>query len=383
MAGIGWPTNDDLRSALLNRGWEFEFSQAVTLLERFTTNAISSGLRGPFAGERIRFAPSVKLAPTASEVQSIARVNDADTGAELFRVTISFFGLYGMSAPGPAYMFEAATGRRDAEQGEPLRHFLDLFNNRFIALYYRAWRKYRWPLEFRDGATDPMSRRVYAFLGLATPVGATPEKPRGILAEHSSLQPLTPRARLLRYIGLFSQRVRCPANLRGLLWDYFDGPDPRRDEFVEVEEFMPRWFFIEAERRCKLGLANSRLGGTADSGQELIVGERIRDRLGQFRIVIGPVDLETFRGFLPNGASYGAMLALVDLYRPDRLDYDIKLRLRAEQVPPLRIGRGSEQRLGWSTWVQTPAVPRREEGVVTFQRRILSDVGLSELRRTA
>ena len=90
MARDGWPTNGDLRSALLSRGWEFEFTQAVDLLERLVghewslaqgetevgnARQIGVGLNGPFGAERIRFAPSSKLAPTASQVQAISWTN--------------------------------------------------------------------------------------------------------------------------------------------------------------------------------------------------------------------------------------------------------------------------------------------------------------------
>lgn len=383
LAGAGWSTNGSLKAALLSRGWEFEFPQAVMLLEQLQAGAVPAGKWGPFGEEAIRFAPASKLAPTACTVQTIAPLEETDSHVDRCRVTISFFGLYGMCAPGPAYIFETASSAGDSDQGRLLRDFLDLFNNRMIALYYRAWRKYRWPVEFRKGGTDQMTRRAFAFLGLATPLQSTHEGRRQILADHHSLRPIVPSPRLLRYIGLFSQRARCPANLRGLLWDYFDGPDIRREEFVEVEEFVPRWLFIEQERQCRLGQANSRLGGQEDSGEELLMGERIRECLGQFRIVVGPLDLETFRTFLPNGAAYWALQALADLYRPDRLDYDIKLRLRADQVPPLRIGGGAEERLGWSTWVRTPGVRRRDEGVVVFRRRKPDSVELSKTDRTA
>ena len=110
MAGAGWPTDGSLKAALLSRGWEFEFPQAVMLLERLQAGAAPAGKWGPFADEAIRFVPSSKLAPTACTVQTITPLKETDSHLDRCRVTISFFGLYGMCAPGPAYIFETASG---------------------------------------------------------------------------------------------------------------------------------------------------------------------------------------------------------------------------------------------------------------------------------
>lgn len=367
MGRAGRWTNEPLRTALLAQSWEFDFYQAVTLLARLQREGRAPGLDSPFQEEGVRFAAWPELAPTASQVRSITRINGESAGSDTYHVTDAIFGLYGMNAPGPAYMFEAAATGRDPSVGQVLRSFLDMFGNRLTTLLYRAWLKYRWPLRFRRSGTDSITRRVFCFLGLGTPFGLSNEH-GSILAEHRSLDPIQPRLRLLRYLGLFSQRVRCPSNLRGMLWDYFGGPDPLEREFVKIEEFVPSWLELGEARRCRLGESNSRLPGTARRKDELMLGERIRDCVGRFRIVFGPLDLPTFRKFLPTGSNYDVVLALVDAYRPDRLEYDIKLRLRADQVPSLRVGKESQDRLGRSTWLQAPGRGRREEGTVRLRR---------------
>ena len=367
MGRAGRWTNEHLRTALLGRSWEFEFHQAVTLLARLHREGRPPGPDAPFQSEGIRFAAWPVLAPTASQVRSITRIDGDSSDSNTYRVTGTIFGLYGMNAPGPAYMFEAAATGRDPAVGRLLRGFLDIFGNRLTALLYRAWLKYRWPIRFRRSGADPITRRVFCFLGLGTPFGLSNDH-GSLLVEHRSLDPIQPRLTLLRYLGLFSQRVRCPANLRGMLWDYFGGPDRTGSEFVEVEEFIPGWLPLGEARRCRLGESNSRLPGAVRRKDELMVGERVRDCVGRFRVVFGPLDLPTFRGFLPTGSNYGEVLALVDAYRPDRLEYDIKLRLRADQVPSLRVGKEGQDRLGRSTWLQTPERGRREEGTVRFGR---------------
>ncbi|MBN0294483.1 type VI secretion system baseplate subunit TssG, partial [Pseudomonas aeruginosa] len=47
--------------------------------------------------------------------------------------------------------------------------FLDIFNHRLIAQYYRIWRKYSYPATFRAGGTDNISQYLLGLAGLGIP----------------------------------------------------------------------------------------------------------------------------------------------------------------------------------------------------------------------
>lgn len=353
MAGAGWSTADALRVALLRRGWEFEFSQAVTLLERFYAPATGVGGSGPFADELIRFRPSPSLTPSSKQIREIL---EEDGG---FTIITGFYGLYGMSAPGPPYIFEAAANRplvtddeTDAgDRSQALRSFLDIFNNRLLGLFHKAGVRYRWTQSFRASGTDAISRRAFALGGLEA-------------TETSGV--IEPRARLLRYLGLFSSRTRTAAGLRSLLWDYYSGPDAKHHEYIDIEEFVGRWVRLDGSSRTRLGVANSHLN--TRGGACVVLGGRVQDRLGTFRVVLGPLDMPSFRRFLPDGADFAELVALIDLYRPDQLDFQVRLRLRRRDVPPLRLSSNTWQRLGWSSWLHSPSKVRAREGVVDLRR---------------
>ncbi len=381
VSGVGWSTDDALAQILEHRVWEFEFPQVVSLLQRMQRGAAWVGRDGPFSKEGIRFVPYAALASSASEVRELTRVPGPSADEQIWQLTVSVFGMYGANAPGPAYLLEEAAGGGEATRAASLRSFLDLFGNRLTGFYFETWRKYRWPVVFRRGGTDAISRCVFCLLGLGTGWGAP--SARRTLSEHSTLEPIRPQTRLLRYVGLFSQRVRSPENLRRLLWDYFDGPDIRCHEFVEVDEFVPRWLEIEQRRRCSVGRSHTQLGCSPTEDRQVIVGQRMRDCGGTFRVVLGPLSQADFRTFLPNGERLAVLLALTNLYRPRHMDYDIRLRLRAEEVPSLRIGKRSPERLGWSTWLQTPALRRPREGVVTFRSLAGSGEARTVLRKSA
>jgi type VI secretion system protein ImpH len=99
------------------------------------------------------------------------------------------------------------------------------------------------------------------------------------------------------------------------------------------------------------------MGGKKGAGMVLgssaLIGQRVRDVSGKFRVVMGPLGLERFRALLPNGVQSGLMDYLVRLYATDYLDYDIELLLKTSEVPPMTLG--GTQMLGIDAWVGRPA----------------------------
>jgi type VI secretion system protein ImpH len=105
----------------------------------------------------------------------------------------------------------------------------------------------------------------------------------------------------------------------------------------------------------RLGLGNSQLG------ENLVLGEHVRDRGGKFRIHIRQLSWERFHDFLPTGSAYQPLCALVRFILRDPLDYDITLELQRDDHPArqLRLAADSQCSLGWTSWLghaQTSAV---------------------------
>ena len=333
---------------LFQKGYRFNFFQAVYLLDKLHQSSASPGEEGPLSEELIRFRASSKLSFPPVDVYSIERkdgkpIQDITGRPEIVRIVLSFMGLYGVHSPLPSYFSEviALVDDRDDEH-EPdyvagdmgiraLRRFLDIFDHRMYSLFYRAWKKYRYHLQFRERARDSMSQCMLSLLGLGTP----------------ALQDLVgvEASRLIAYTGIIGQKVHCAAGLRGLLSDYFGGIG------VDITEFIPRWVVISEQYRPRLGLDHS--GTKARLGETVTIGERIRDLSGKFRIALGPLNLERFRRFLPGGTDSQELCDLVRFYAPDQLSFDIRLILRKEEVPPLRLGAGLAQ-LGWTSWLGRP-----------------------------
>ncbi|WP_265534740.1 type VI secretion system baseplate subunit TssG [Pseudomonas saponiphila] len=250
------------------------------------------------------------------------------------RLRLNLIGLFGSGSPLPAFYGEQALG--DTEEGNPTRHFLDLFHHRLQRLMLPIWRKYRYRASFSSGALDPFSSQLFALIGLG---GEEIRQARELNWK-----------RLLPYLGLLSLRAHSAALIEAVLRYYF------KHAQLVIEQCIERRVQILDEQRNRLGLGNSVLG------EDLVLGERVRDRSGKFRIHIRELDWQRFHEFLPIGFGYQPLCALVRFTLRDPLDYDIRLVLRQEEIRELCIGEQNACRLGWTSWLGR----ERADGVVTL-----------------
>ncbi len=250
------------------------------------------------------------------------------------RLRINLVSLFGAGSPLPAFYGEQALG--DSEDGNPTRDFLDLFNNRLQRLLLPIWQKYRYRARFTSGAHDPFSEQLFALVGLS--------------GEAIRSAPELNWKRLLPYLGLLSLRAHSAALIESVLRYYFKHAE------LNIEQCLERQVEILDEQRNRLGLANSQLG------ESLVLGERVRDRGGKFRIHIRQLDWNRFHEFLPIGSGYQPLCALVRFTLRDPLDYDLRLELRPDEIRELRIGADNNCRLGWTSWLGR----ERADGLVTL-----------------
>lgn len=252
------------------------------------------------------------------------------------RLQVRLFGLLGPNGPLPTHLTEYVRERLRRHPSDPtLARFLDLLQHRFLALFYRAWAQAQPHVNRDRPADDRFTVYVGAFLGLA------PETTR-----HRDSVPDV--AKLFHVAALIGQ-ARHPQGLAAIVGHFFRVP-------VRIEEFVAGWLPLRAADRTRLG----RPGATLGEGASL--GARAWDRQYRFRIHLGPLTLAAYEDFLPAGAAASrgtaaqgdgrALRPLVDwvrLYLCHELGWDVRLRLRHDEVPVLRLGRG--QRLGWTTWL--------------------------------
>ncbi len=309
---------------LLARPKDFEFFQLVKLLRREGRDAALPGGPGPARRENVRFRPPLSIGFAPGDIEALDVIEADDSGApRRFRLEVNFMGLYGPSSPMPTHFSEDFMWRAGHEDAG--RDFVDLFHHRMISFVFRAWLKYRHAEQFDARELDDYSRRALCTIGLGTP---------GIAAG-SGLPPLA----MLRTAGLLADRHRSAVGLEQFLRAHLEVPTLRVRPCVAHAARVP------ASQSLRLGRPSARLGETA------VLGERVADRAGTFRIEFGPFDVASARRFLPGSDDLTRLVRLTRLYVRDPLNVELLLRIPAEGVPPLRLTERARLGLGHLTWL--------------------------------
>lgn len=352
-----------LDELLFERPYRFDFFQAVRLLSRIAPDRQAVGGDALPTDEVARFRALLALDFPASSIQNLDRPRRDGLPPTL---TQAFLGLYGPSGALPRHYTELLLTRvhhsNPLRRDLALREFLDIFNHRLVSLFYRAWEKYRPWLTFeeaeagaekaaREGGAhlrsytlerrprvDIFGQTLLDLAGTGAPALRYQASERESLAPRREVADETTRY----YVGLLAQRRRSAIGLESLLQDYFELP-------LKVAQFQGQWLTLPPEHQARMGrdTAPPRLG------VDTVIGERIWERQGKFRVRVGPLRYREFVEFLPSGKAYRPMAHLTRLYVGQQFDFDLQLVLRAAEVPSCRLaGQGSlGGRLGWDTWV--------------------------------
>ena len=305
--------------------YAFDFFQAVRLLELLLPDRTPVGQFAHPATEVARFSPHASLVFPASQIQAMDWPENAPA-----QMLVNFMGLTGPEGVLPNPYTSLLIERQRASDFAPSA-FLDIFNHRMISLFYRAWRKCRFDVaqEHQEGAV--FSRHLLSLLGL----GTEGLRNRQAVSDDS----------LIYYAGLLSQRPRSAQALKQILADYFDAP-------VEIEQFVGSWYPVAPDAQCCFGDGNSE---SEELGFGTTIGDAVWSQQSKVRIILGPLALERYKDFLPDGECWAQLRDWVRLFSSDEWDFEVKLVLERDQVPACALGAkaGSQPQLGWVSWVKS------------------------------
>ncbi|AUN31085.1 type VI secretion system baseplate subunit TssG [Niveispirillum cyanobacteriorum] len=344
MAGAGWRTEHSLISQLRSNPEWFDLYQAALIMERDAARGGAAPVpvgEGADAGqEAIRFHASLRARPSADPLERIDR-REMPSGRTRFRAKINFLGLGGPFAPLPPPVSELLADRVRAGDAA-MRDFLDLFNHRLASLLVRSRRAHRPDVTGKAPWRTGMADWLAALCGL----GVEPLRRRLSVPDRS----------LYRHTGLLNRPVASQHGLERLLMVHFAVP-------VRVEPLTGDWMELEPEDRTRLGDK----GDNARLGIGAVLGGRVWDQGAGITVELGPLDLATFRAFLPGGDAARALADLVALHAGPELGITLRLRLKAEEVPAVEFKPDRQDRvLGRTAWL-----PAREKREVVLTQRLV------------
>ena len=296
--------------------WRFDFFAMMRRLERSFPDRPRIGDSASLREEYVSLGQDPFMDFPAS---NLTRVEPTASGR--VRVHAKFLGLLGPQGALPLATTEEAYAwllmRDDA-----FPRFLDIFNHRFLQLFYRAWADARPIVQHDRPDADRFITYIGAMIGVGSPL-------------YRDLDTV-PDAAKLAFAGLMSPQAKSASRLRALIGGLFGVR-------AEVEQFVGARLVIEGNERSRLGMSNSSLGG------DTVVGATVYSVHDKIRIRIYTRSLADYMRFLPTGDRCTPLADAVFFYIGDQLDWEAELALPAGEAAPIRLGTFGQ--IGWTTWL--------------------------------
>lgn len=245
---------------------------------------------------------------------------------------------------------EIAREREELRNDPTLCNFVDIFHHRSLSLLYRAWANAQSAANLDRPDDDRFSFYVSSLMG----VPLRRQQPWH-LPHHARLASSPHLVRQSRNAdGLCSTLAR-----------YFGVQ-------VRIGEFDLDWMPVVPECLCEMGDESA----AATLGDGAILGEQVPDRRSRFRIVVGPLDLDQYLRFTPQGADLLPMVELVRIFTRGEFRWILEFQIKSQAATPAVLGEG--QQLGWSGWLgESPA------GKPVVGMRFEPETYISQLRLAA
>jgi type VI secretion system protein ImpH len=329
MAGAFGRSPRDLIRELRKAAPRFRFFQGARLLAlaaRYRGGKLSGRLPA-----RLRFRTVASFAFPASEVTDYRPADEGSSGHEAAcdEMTVAFMGLTGPSAALPRPYTELLLERRRDHRDTGAHAFFDIFSHRAIALFYGAWRKYRYWLDVESGERDGFTRNMLDLSG----VGLQHLRERLGVGEMAGVE-----ERLFAYYaGLLSQKPISGQTIVTVVQGFFGVA-------AKLEQFVGQWIEMPAEEQSRLG------GHACELGMSAFSGERVWDRQGKIRLRLGPMPRREYEQLLPGQAGAEALRTLLHFMVGHGLACDVTLALERREVREPCLAESSPLLLG-NTWL--------------------------------
>ncbi len=307
------------------------FYRFCQLLEKNHPKAPIIGSGWLVGDEPIRFRPHPGMGFPAGEIRGMDDPEPPRPPA----VRVTFMGLYGVESPLPTHYSDDIAQRREGV--EATEDFLDIFNHRLIAQYYRIWRKYSYPATFRAGGTDNISQYLLGLAGLGIP---------GCAAVAAA-----PLSRFLALLPVMMLPGRSGEGMEALV--ALLAPGTRATVYHHDPCRIPLSQPLTMSVRQPVSLQH-----------RPVMGIHATDVNGQVLLQLATEKPDEVRGWLPGGELFSDLMALLHVWLGSHLDVRLQLCVARHLLPDAQLCCQQEHavQLG-RTAVLRPLDLRAREGV--------------------
>ena len=299
-----------------------DFLDTLRRLERSRPEQPRIGDSGTRQQEIVVLGQEPHVDFSSTNLTSVSATHD---GKPLIRSR--FLGLLGPQGALPLHTTYEATHwleMRDAS----FMHFADVFNHRFLQLFYRAWANSRPAVQADRPADNQFKVYLGSAIGLATPA--------------TQNRDTVPDMSKLALAGVMAPSVKSASRLEHVLAWMFR-LETRVDQFVGV--------WLALDRQEQASLAKGRCGLGTDS----LIGRSAYSLRDKFTIRLLAGDLAEFESFLPGGKSFRQLADAVNFYVGSAFIYDVLIGLPEKKTRPVQLG--GFGRLGWTSWMSSGSAP--------------------------
>lgn len=314
-------TDSTLESQLLNEAYEFDFHQAVKILEGLRPGCVPFGTGDDPLKEALIIRSRVTLSASGSDVYSLKFAHNTQKPPVL---TVSFMGIAGIQGPLPTPYTELVIAQM--KNGDTaFRDFLDIFNHRLISFWHRVRMKVVLGLAQISPLETPAGKVFIDLIGLENKF----LKNKLAVSDH----------RLMHYAPLFWHRPKSAVILRQLLKSYL------QIKSIEIHQLQGAWHQAPQTERTAIGMT----GKFNSLGRNTILGGALWCQSEGFCIRLFGLSWSQFTNLLPLSSQYYQLQDLVYFYCGIEFQPHVELTLNRHEIPPPSLGKNT--RIGQTAWL--------------------------------
>ena len=329
----GRPETIDLIRQIAEKPYRFDFYRTVRMLEACHAEMPPLGQSLSPRQDLVRFKqkPSLAFAPSTL---SACEPGHQERPPRIF---VNFTGLLGPNGALPIFVTEFAHDRQHNGHDSTMVAFFDIFHQRMLSLFYRAW-----AVNQKSADLDrPATSRFANYIGSLFGIGMDSLKNRDAVPDWAKLH----------FSGRLVSQAKNAEGLGAIISEFFGMP-------ANILTFHGHWLALPPDSVCRLGASPE----SGSLGVSTIVGARFWDCQLKFRIRLGPMKLADLQRLLPTGESFKRLKAWVLNYVSEEFFWDAQLVLKKDEVPATTLGGSSA--LGWTSWLKSVPMTRDADDLI-------------------